>query len=88
MLLFSKIQVVLQKGNNIILIGPPGTGKSKLAVSICEHYCGTKNYIMSTATSDWSTFETIGGYRPDRKGDLIFHPGMLRGLHSHTLGPL
>ncbi len=84
-----QIQVVLQNGKNIILIGPPGTGKSKLAVSICENYCGTNNYIMSTATSDWSTFETIGGYRPDREGDLIFHPGIfLQCFHDKESSPI
>ena len=31
---------------------------------------------MSTATSDWSTFETIGGYRPDSEGELHFNAGI------------
>ncbi|MBW1782369.1 MAG: EVE domain-containing protein [Deltaproteobacteria bacterium] len=72
----ARIRTALRTGKHIILIGPPGTGKSKLAKIICEHICGTQNYIMSTATSDWSTFETIGGYRPKPDGDLKFYPGL------------
>lgn len=65
----------LSTGKHLILIGPPGTGKSKLAKEICEHYVGTK-YVLSTASSDWSTFDTIGGYLPDEKGNLSFNPGL------------
>jgi MoxR-like ATPase/ribosomal protein S24E len=74
--LISQIITALKNGKHIILIGPPGTGKSKLAKVICEFYCGDGNYIMSTATSDWSTFETIGGYRPNKNGELEFFPGI------------
>ena len=56
--------VALKNGKHVILIGPPGTGKSKLAKEVCETYRGKDNYIMATASSDWSTYETIGGYRP------------------------
>jgi MoxR-like ATPase len=72
----NKITNVLNTGKHIILIGPPGTGKSKLAKEICEFHCGKNNYFMSTATSDWSTFETIGGYRPNSKGELHFNTGI------------
>jgi MoxR-like ATPase len=72
----NKITNALNTGKHIILIGPPGTGKSKLAKEICEFHCGKNRYIMSTATSDWSTFETIGGYRPDSEGELHFNTGI------------
>ena len=71
-----RIQTALKNGDHIILIGTPGTGKSKLAKEICEFYCDEHDYFMSTATSDWSTFESIGGYRPDSKGMLKFYPGI------------
>ena len=31
---------------------------------------------MVTATSDWSTFDTIGGYRPDKNNQLYFSSGI------------
>jgi len=71
-----RIQSALKNEDHIMLIGPPGTGKSKLAKEICEFYCIEHGHIMCTATSDWSTFETIGGYRPDSQGMLKFYPGI------------
>jgi len=70
------ITTALKSGKHIILIGPPGTGKSKLAKMICKHYVGSDRYIMSTANSDWSTFDTIGGYFPGKDGSLEFKPGI------------
>ncbi|MHA1285461.1 MAG: AAA family ATPase [Promethearchaeota archaeon] len=71
-----RIIKALKNGKHIILIGPPGTGKSKLAQEICEYYCGKNNYIMTTATSEWSTFETIGGYHLNEEKKLEFKPGL------------
>ena len=72
----SRINSAISSGKHIILIGPPGTGKSKLAKMMCEQYKGKEKYIMSTANSDWSTFDTIGGYFPSREkeGKLEFKP--------------
>ena len=70
-----QINTALSNGKHIILIGPPGTGKSKLAKEICKQ-SDQKKPTMSTATSDWSTFETIGGYRPNKKEELEFFPGI------------
>lgn len=87
--IISQITTALKNGKHIILIGPPGTGKSKLAKVICEFYCGEDNYIMSTATSDWSTFETIGGYRPNKSGELEFFPGIfLHCLQDEKRNPI
>lgn len=70
-----QITAALKNGKHIILIGPPGTGKSKLAKKICDS-CAKGGYTMTTATSDWSTFDTIGGYMQDESGKLKFSPGV------------
>ncbi|MFC3040443.1 AAA family ATPase [Virgibacillus xinjiangensis] len=72
--LLRQVKTALQNEKHIIFIGPPGTGKSKLAKEICTSF--DASYKMATATSDWSTYETIGGYRPKSDGTLTFHPGL------------
>ena len=74
--LIKRITNALKNDNHIILIGPPGTGKSKVAKVICDTFRGEDGYDICTATSDWSTFETIGGYKLDEKGNLEFNPGL------------
>lgn len=71
------ITQAIKQGKHIILIGPPGTGKSKLAKQICDFY--TKgNYFMTTAISDWSTFDTIGGLHPkEQEEGLEFKQGII-----------
>ncbi|RAS71765.1 AAA family ATPase [Priestia endophytica] len=69
-----QIQSALKNGKHLIFAGPPGTGKSKLASEVCKSY-GVQS-VFTTASSDWSTFETIGGYHPTREGTLAFHPGL------------
>lgn len=73
-ILLKQIHTSLASGKHIILIGPPGTGKSKLAKEICENF-GVE-YEFVTAVSDWSTFDTIGGYRPNADGTLYFDEGI------------
>ncbi len=73
-LLLSQVMTAIRNGKHIILTGPPGTGKSKLASKICEMY--DVQPTMVTAASNWSTYETIGGYRPDREGNLNFEDGI------------
>jgi len=82
----SQVFAALKSGKHIILIGPPGTGKSKLAQEICEKIVGQGNYQMATASSDWSTYETIGGYRPDQEGKLFFFPGIFLRSFQNTNG--
>lgn len=80
----SRIVHALGKGKNLIFYGPPGTGKSTLAKEICNVY--NANYFMTTATSDWTTFETIGGYMLEEEGNLRFHDGIfLRCFQKDTV---
>lgn len=65
----------LRSGKHLLLGGPPGTGKSTLAEALCRAVVGAQ-YEVSTATADWTTFDTIGGYIPSSSG-LEFEPGVV-----------
>lgn len=71
----------LRAGKHLLLGGPPGSGKTTLAEALCRAVVGV-NYDVTTATADWTTFDTIGGYLPDNDG-LKFVPGVvLRSLEN------
>lgn len=73
-LLLKQIATALASGKHIIFYGPPGTGKSAIATAICKTY--QVDFSMVTGTSDWSTFDTIGGYMLEDGGALRFAPGL------------
>jgi MoxR-like ATPase len=81
-----QIDTALRSGKHIILTGPPGSGKTELAKRICYHY-RNQNYALVTATDDWSTFDTIGGYHPDRDKSLQFKPGVFLTRFLNTTYP-
>jgi MoxR-like ATPase len=67
-------------------VGPPGTGKTELALCLAraaqtEGYCA--GLFTSTASADWTTYETIGGYALEKSGSLAFRSGVfLRALEQ------
>ncbi len=79
----SEIEASLNSGKHIIFTGPPGTGKTKLAKEICRQCAAdlpqVDGHTFTTATSEWTAFDTIGGYVPstdtEESGDeLTFQP--------------
>ncbi len=70
----------LRSGKHLMLSGPPGTGKSTVATALCRAVMEDE-FETATATADWTTFDTIGGYIPQAGGALEFEPGIvLRSL--------
>lgn len=68
----------LDSGKHVMLTGPPGTGKTTLAEAAASagRLAGLcADFVMTTATSDWTTYETVGGLHPTMDGGLAFRRG-------------
>jgi len=73
-----QVCAILNSGSHLIITGPVGTGKTSLSEDLCRaakenRFCD--GYVLTTASSDWTTFDTIGGYMPTEKGELRFEQG-------------
>lgn len=74
----------LQLGRHLLIIGPPGTGKSTFAANLAraaregliDVEAPPADIHMATASANWTAFDTVGGYVPSRVGDLEFRPGV------------
>ncbi|MGE0128154.1 MAG: TIR domain-containing protein [Blastocatellales bacterium] len=76
---YQQVASALNTGKHVIFIGPPGTGKTSLAHDICafaKEQGFTTGVTSATATADWSTFDTVGGYTPAQDQTLQFRPGI------------
>jgi MoxR-like ATPase len=75
---YSSVLAALNSGKHVILTGPPGTAKTTLAevvATVASAAGRCAGHLLTTATADWTTYETIGGLKPDVEGGLSFSEG-------------
>lgn len=71
----------LNAGKHLLLLGPPGTGKSTIAAALAaqahaDSACGG-DAKLATASADWSTYDTIGGWAQQADTRLAFREGIV-----------
>lgn len=71
----------LNAGKHLLLLGPPGTGKSTLAAALADHVHAhggaDRPPLLATASADWTTYDTIGGWAQRSDQTLEFREGVV-----------
>lgn len=70
------IAIHLVAGKNVILVGPPGSGKTTIAIDLCENRFEV-DYDLETGSPEWTPFDVVGGV--DLQG------GFRKGFLTRTL---
>ena len=76
--IYASVLAALESGKHVILTGPPGTAKTTLAevvATVAARAGRCRGHLLTTATADWTTYETIGGLKPDAHSGLAFAEG-------------
>jgi hypothetical protein len=79
--ILTQVWSALEAGKHVVLTGVPGTAKTTIAetvAAVAAEADRCSSFLFTTATTDWTALDTVGGYipnpEPDRNG-LIFQPG-------------
>lgn len=74
----------LNAGKHVIFTGPPGCGKSKVAIALAQMVRNAEP-VIATASPAWTAGDLVGRYLPRRDGKgLEFKPGFfLRAIESN-----
>ena len=85
--LVAELVAAVNAGRHIVLVGAPGTGKTSLALNLARAAARAglcAGPLLTTATADWTTFDTVGGLVPAQDGTLRFAEGVaLRALREN-----
>lgn len=81
----AQLVAALDAGKHVVLTGAPGTGKTTLAylaAKLAQQAVLCTGFLAVTASSEWTTSETIGRYMDTPDGP-VFQPGVfLQGIES------
>ncbi|BCS93304.1 AAA family ATPase [Metallosphaera javensis (ex Sakai et al. 2022)] len=75
----SKLKSYLKAGienGNLLLVGPPGVGKTEVAERLAQYFAGDNCYTIATANSLWFRRDVIGG-ETIQGGSVAWRSGIL-----------